>query len=108
MAPNVQVCDLLVQRDGDTLAMSGSGAFATNKDIGAYHLRTMLKAANADDIETAVQFIQGSLHALIHLLFPDLTRTVLARAIAPTACVPQPSLRGWLPVMIYSLCCRRS
>ena len=65
MANYMQVWDLLVQRDGDTLAMSGSGAFATNKDIGAYHLRTLLKAANVDDVEAAVSFIQGDLHPVM-------------------------------------------
>ena len=60
MAGFVQVWDLLVQRDGDTLAMSGSGGFATNKDIGAYHLRNMLKAANSHNVEAAVKHIQGN------------------------------------------------
>lgn len=63
----MQVWDLLVQRDGDTLAMSGSGAFATNKDIGAYHLRNMLRAANADDVEATLKYIQGDLPAEMHL-----------------------------------------
>ncbi len=54
----MQVWDLLVQRDGDTLAMSGSGAFATNKDIGAYHLRAMFKAANVHDVQAAVVYVQ--------------------------------------------------
>ena len=61
-----------MQRDGDTLAMSGSGAFASNKDIGAYHLRNMLKAANADDIEASLKYIQGDLPAETQLSRLDL------------------------------------
>ena len=63
----MQAWDLLVQRDGDTLAMSESAGFATAKDIGAYHLRNLLKAANVPDVEASVAYIQGKGKSLSRL-----------------------------------------
>lgn len=47
-----------VLRDG--LALAASEAFAPFKDVGAYHLRSMLKAAGSSgDHEQAVQTVLG-------------------------------------------------
>lgn len=53
-----------VLRDG--LALAASGAFAPFKDVGAYHLRSMLRAAAVDgDQEQAVQTVLGGFNDAI-------------------------------------------
>ena len=106
MADYMQVWDLLVQRDGDTLAMSGSGAFATNKDIGAYHLRTLLKAANVDDVEAAIHFIQGNWHPVMLEGYTNFIHGWFGSG----HCIHQicsSDLKSLLPAMQFGWGCRR-
>ena len=56
MAPVLQLWFAKVLRDG--LALAASGAFAPFKDIGSYHLRSMLSSAGVSgDHTSAVQSI---------------------------------------------------
>jgi hypothetical protein len=48
-----------VLRDGTTLAITDS--FTTFREVGAYHMRAMLKSANVVDAEAAAEQILGAL-----------------------------------------------
>ena len=50
-------------RDGTTLAITDS--FSTFREVGAYHLRAMLQAANVPDARSAAEEVLGASQLLL-------------------------------------------